>query len=66
MTLNKQLFSIDEVAQQTGFCRAMIYIFLRNGKLAAVKQGRRTFIKRADLMAFIEAMPAFKPRKTAA
>lgn len=63
---DKPLFSIDEVTQQTGFCRAMIYRFLRDGKLAAVKSGRRTFVKRADLTTFIEAMPAFKPKKAAA
>lgn len=62
----KPLYSIDEVAQQTGFCRAMIYRFLREGKLAAVKCGRSTRVKRDDFKAFIDAMPAYKPSKTAA
>ncbi len=63
--IDKPLFSIDEVTQQTGRCRASIYRFLRDGKLAAVKSGRRTFVKRADLTAFIDAMSAYKPKKAA-
>ena len=64
--VTKPLYSIEEVAQQTGFCRAMIYRFLREGKLTAVKCGRSTRVKHEDFMAFIEAMPTYKPSKSAA
>ena len=38
------------------------YMAVAEGRLRAVKNGRRTVILREDAMAFLAALPAFKPR----
>lgn len=57
---HKLLYSMQEAEAQSCMCRAMLYRYLRDGKLKAVKSGRRTLIKAEDLKAFIDALPKYE------
>ena len=53
----RKAHSIEQVREQTGFCRDKIYQLIKDGQLVARKCGKRTIILDADLERFLEALP---------
>jgi excisionase family DNA binding protein len=51
-------YRVNEAAKLLGISRAKLYSLIRDGELRAVKRVGMTFIRRVDLEAFIDAMPA--------
>lgn len=51
-------YRVDEVAEIMGVSQTMVWKWLREGHLAARKINRVRLIRRVDLEAFIDAMPA--------
>ncbi len=56
--LDREGYSIPEAAEVASIGRTKIYEAIGNGSLVARKHGRRTIILRADLRAFLAALPA--------
>lgn len=54
---DKLSFTIPEACQATGLGRTMIYRLIQEGKLRALKAGRRTLIAAHDLAALIDSLP---------
>lgn len=54
---DKLAFSIAEAASHADVCRDYLYSAIRDGNLRARKAGRRTLILRADLEAYLAALP---------
>ncbi|TPG56372.1 helix-turn-helix domain-containing protein [Sphingomonas glacialis] len=52
--------TIPEVVTAARMPRSAIYIALKNGNLAAKKQGRRTLILREELNRFLAALPDYQ------
>jgi excisionase family DNA binding protein len=59
-----KFFTIDEVAEKLGLCRAAVYKNINRGGLVITKFGGATRISSADLDAFIAA--GRRPRSKAA
>lgn len=51
----KILLTVDEVIEATSLGRTTIFALMKTGELRAVKVGKRTFIRPADLAAFAES-----------
>lgn len=56
--------SVDQAAQASGFGRTLLYEAIRDGRLIARKNGRRTVILRSDLDDFLSGLPPI-PAKVA-
>lgn len=52
------MYSVVRSAELSGLGRTKIFEAMRSGELVAVKVGRRTLIRRSDLVAWIESLPA--------
>lgn len=50
------LISVTEAASAIGCCRATLYKLLAQGRLRAVKEGRRTLIPVTSLKAYARAL----------
>jgi len=50
----RKAHSIEQVREQTGFCRDKIYQLIKDGQLVARKCGKRTIILDADLERFLD------------
>jgi excisionase family DNA binding protein len=59
--LQKLAYSIKEVRELVGTSRSMIYREIGEGKLRAVKRGRRTLILATDLQDWIGGWPETYP-----
>jgi excisionase family DNA binding protein len=57
-------YGIDEFCKIANLGRTTLYKDIAEGRLRAVKNGRRTVILRDDAMAFLAALPALAPRAT--
>jgi excisionase family DNA binding protein len=55
-------YGIDELCKMASLGRTTLYKDIAEGRLRAVKNGRRTVILRDDAMAFLAALPALAPR----
>jgi excisionase family DNA binding protein len=55
-------YGIDEFCKIANLGRTTLYKDIAEGRLRAVKNGRRTVILRDDAMAFLAALPALEPR----
>ena len=54
------MLSIDEVVRLTSIGRSTLYKLIASGRLIARKVGRRTFILRRDLDAFMTELPSVR------
>jgi excisionase family DNA binding protein len=52
--------SIEQVCAVTGFSRTTIYRAIKSGALVARKNGRRTFVSRTDLEAWLRTPPTVR------
>ncbi len=51
-------YRVNEAAAAIGVCRSKLYKLIADGEIKAVKRGGVRLIRRVDLEAFIDAMPA--------
>ena len=56
---DRMAFSVAEAARVSDSCRDKLYGDIRDGRLRAKKNGRRTVILRSDLEAYLAALPDF-------
>lgn len=56
-------YSIAESCAAAREGRTSIYKAIRDGKLRAVKRGRRTLVLVEDLRRYVESHPAIEPRR---
>jgi excisionase family DNA binding protein len=54
----ERLFTIDQIAQLGGPCRAKLYNDINLGRLKAIKFGRSTRISESAYRAYVESAPA--------
>jgi excisionase family DNA binding protein len=54
-----------DAAAALGVSRAQVYELLAQGELHGRKMGRRTLISRAELVRYIDSLPAYDPTSTA-
>jgi excisionase family DNA binding protein len=54
-TMEKRVYSLDEVAHYLSCCRATVYNLINSGDLKSLHIGSRRGVLREDLEAFIEA-----------
>lgn len=60
--INETLFyTTQEAVRVTGITRSSLYVALKDGTLRAVKHGKRTMIRRTDLLLFMDSLPAWTP-----
>lgn len=57
--------SLHEAARLAGCGRSTLYSAIAAGSLKARKLGRRTLIRRDDLMAWLDSLPTITPTKAA-
>lgn len=57
--------SPHEAARLAGCGRTTLYAAIAAGQLTARKLGRRTLIRRDDLMAWLDSLPTIAPTKAA-
>jgi len=63
--LNKLAYGLDEVEVPTDECRTGLYQAIADGRLRAVKRGRRTLVLAADLQAYLASFPPITPKHVA-
>ena len=61
--MTKPVYTIEEAAKESRQGRTKVYQDIKDGKLRAVKNGRRTFILGEDFAAYVAS---FQELKTAA
>ncbi len=52
--------TVPNAVKASGLSRTTIYEALKRGELTAVKAGRRTLIRYADLLAYMDRLPAYR------
>jgi excisionase family DNA binding protein len=52
--------TIPNAVKASGLSRTALYDALKRGDLTAVKAGRRTLIRYADLVAYMERLPVYR------
>ena len=57
----KELLTVAEFCEANGLGRTHVYAMLKDGKLTAVKVGRRTLFRREDLEAWKAGLTPYKP-----
>ena len=57
--------TIPDAVKASGASRTAIYEALRQGKLIALKHGKRTLIPADALKAWLSSMPAYQPSQAA-
>lgn len=50
-------FTIEQATKATGIGRTAIFAAIKDGRLVARKNGRRTLISSGDLQQFVESLP---------
>lgn len=59
-TNERTAYSIAEAAAMTGVCRDVIYKEIANGRLRALKLGRRSIVPAAELRRFLSELPPLR------
>jgi hypothetical protein len=57
--LERVCYSIREIQQMTGFGRTKIVADMDAGRLKARRRGRRVFVMKEDLLAWLDAQPDY-------
>jgi excisionase family DNA binding protein len=52
--------TISEAVKASGLSRSSLYEAMKRGDLTALKAGRRTLIRHAELEAFVARLPTFR------
>ncbi len=55
-------YTIEETVKVSGLSRTAIYDALKRGDLKARKSGRRTLLRRTELVDYLDALPAWQPK----
>ena len=63
--MQKPTYSIPEFVATFGVSRSAVYREIREGRLKAVKCGRRTMIRATDADAWLRRLDSFKPKQAA-
>jgi excisionase family DNA binding protein len=63
--MTKPTFSIPEFVETFGVSRSAAYREIRDGRLKAVKIGRRTMIRATDADAWLRRLESFQPKQAA-
>ncbi len=62
-TTPKLAYAVDEAAAATSIGKTNLYVAIAAGTLPARKFGRKTLILAEDLIAYLNALPAFEVMK---
>jgi excisionase family DNA binding protein len=63
--VTKPTYSIPEFVATFGVSRSAVYREIRDGRLKAVKVGRRTMIRATDANAWLRRLDTFQPQEAA-
>jgi excisionase family DNA binding protein len=64
--MSKELLTITEFCEASNLGRTRVYELLQSGELKAVKIGRRTFIRREDMQAWLAGLSTYPVRNAKA
>jgi len=59
--MNKELLTIPDFCKTTNLGRTHVYRLLKRGEIAALKIGRRTFIRPQEVERWLLTQPTYKP-----
>ena len=59
-------YSVKDAMRLISTSRKGFYAAVNSGRLKARKSGKRTIVMASDLQAYLAALPAYEPRKSAA
>lgn len=60
MNADAELLSVRDFCKTAGIGRTKVYELLGKGDIKAVKIGRRTFLRRADVMEWVEGLRPYE------
>ena len=58
-------FTIPEIVETYRVSRSTVYQALKNGRLGAIKVGRRTLVSRDAAEQWMRSLPAYEPKVAA-
>ena len=64
--MTKELLTITEVCAETNIGKTMVYKLINSGQLLAVKLGKKTLVRRADMLAWLTSLSAYSVKEEAA
>lgn len=60
--MTKELLTITEVCAETNIGKTMVYRLINSGQLLAVKLGKKTLIRRADMETWLSSLNNYNVR----
>ena len=61
--MKQELFSIEETCEILNCGRTYLYFLIKEGRLAAVKMGKKTLIKREVIEEYLASLPSYSSSK---